>query len=246
MAAGMTPLVQARGPGEALRRRPGGGARCCAVSISTIARGRARRDRRRVGGRQEHAAAPPRRARLADRRQPARSTASTSSRSPRPSWRASATGRSASSSSSITCCRDFTALENVMMPALIARRAAREPRGRAPRELLERVGLGDRGSSTGPASCRAASSSASPSRAPSMRRPRLLLADEPTGQPRPGHRRARARAAARAERASAASTLVVVTHNDRLAAAMERTLRLTAGRIEPAAVRRGAAPGGAA
>ena len=34
--------------------------------------------------------------------------------------------------------------------------------------------------------------------------------------------------------------MIVATHNDRLAAAMERTLRLTAGRIDPAVV--GAAP----
>ena len=52
------------------------------------------------------------------------------------SWRRSATARSASSSSSTISSRDFTALENVMLPALIAREPAAR-RGRARSELLD-------------------------------------------------------------------------------------------------------------
>ena len=134
-----------------------------------------------------------------------------------------------------------------MLPALIAPRAARAgARARA-------------------ASCSSASGSATRLRAPAGRAVGRRAAaggggargDAPAAaaarrradrQPRPGDRRARARAAARAERARAASTLVVATHNDRLAAAMERTLRLSAAGSSPrpSARRRAGASGDAA
>ena len=57
---------------------------------------------------------------------------------------------------------DFTALENVMMPALIARWERNRARQSA-RELLDTVGLADRLRHR-PASCRAANSSGWPSR----------------------------------------------------------------------------------
>src|SRR5262245_56023796 len=127
---------------------------------------------------------------------------------------------------------DFTALENAMLPALIGRESVREVRARAV-ELLERVGLGRRlahrpGELSGGEQQRVAVARAV------MRRPRLLLADEPTGNldPATGERVHELLLALNAE---SGSTLVVATHNDRLAAAMERTLRLVAGRIEPAA-----------
>ena len=127
---------------------------------------------------------------------------------------------------------DFTALENVMLPALIGRVPVREVRARAV-ELLERVGLGERlqhrpGELSGGEQQRVAVARAV------MRRPRLLLADEPTGNldPATGERVHELLLALNEE---SGSTLVVATHNDRLAAAMERTLRLVAGRIEPAA-----------
>jgi lipoprotein-releasing system ATP-binding protein len=127
---------------------------------------------------------------------------------------------------------DFTALENVMLPALIGRVPVREARARAV-ELLERVGLGGRlehrpGELSGGEQQRVAVARAV------MRRPRLLLADEPTGNldPATGERVHELLLALNEE---SGSTLVVATHNDRLAAAMERTLRLVAGRIEPAA-----------
>src|SRR5262249_43503544 len=74
---------------------------------------------------------------------------------------------------------DFTALENVMLPALIAREPGRSTREHAA-ELLERVGLGARmhhrpGALSGGEQQRVAVARAV------MRRPRLLLADEPTG-----------------------------------------------------------------
>ena len=125
---------------------------------------------------------------------------------------------------------DFSALENVMLPALIARESPREARSRAA-ALLTRVGLKDRldhrpGELSGGEQQRVAVARGV------MCRPRLLLADEPTGNldPETGERVHELLLELNAE---CGATLVVATHNDRLAAAMERTLRLVGGRIEP-------------
>ena len=137
---------------------------------------------------------------------------------------------------------DFSALENVAMPALIAREGAGAARARA-KELLARVGLADRvdhrpGELSGGEQQRVAVARAV------MRRPRLLLADEPTGNldPETGERVTSVLLELNRE---VGSTLVVVTHNDRLAGAMDRTLRLVGGRVheEPkrSAVRQGTA-----
>jgi lipoprotein-releasing system ATP-binding protein len=123
---------------------------------------------------------------------------------------------------------DFTALENVMLPALIGRVSSGEARARA-HDLLERVGLGDRvehrpGELSGGEQQRVAVARSV------MRRPRLLLADEPTGSldPETGERVTNVLLDLNREVGAA---LVVVTHNDRLAGAMERTLRLDHGRV---------------
>jgi lipoprotein-releasing system ATP-binding protein len=129
---------------------------------------------------------------------------------------------------------DFTALENVMLPALIARQPAAAARARAV-ELLERVGLGARllhrpGELSGGEQQRVAVARAV------MQRPRLLLADEPTGNldPATGDGVQQLLIELNQEHGS---TLVVATHNDRLAGAMGRTLRLADGRLheEPTA-----------
>jgi len=74
---------------------------------------------------------------------------------------------------------DFSALENVMMPALIARTGA-EPARRRATELLERVGLAERlthrpGELSGGEQQRVAVARAL------INQPKLILADEPTG-----------------------------------------------------------------
>jgi lipoprotein-releasing system ATP-binding protein len=123
---------------------------------------------------------------------------------------------------------DFTALENVMLPALIGRESIGTARKTA-RDLLARVGLGEReghrpGELSGGEQQRVAVARAV------VRRPRLLLADEPTGNldPETGERVTNVLLDLNREVGSA---LVVVTHNDRLAGAMERRLRLVAGRV---------------
>src|SRR5213592_4570933 len=123
---------------------------------------------------------------------------------------------------------DFTALENVMLPALIAGEAFREAQTRAA-SLLERVGLRERlahrpGQLSGGEQQRVAVARAL------VQRPRLLLADEPTGNldPATGEDVQQLMFELNQEHGAA---LVIATHNDRLAAAMGRTLRLAGGAL---------------
>src|SRR2546425_2239077 len=78
---------------------------------------------------------------------------------------------------------EMTALENAMIPALLARRPAGDARERAAEALAE-VGLGDRlshrpGELSGGEQQRVAIARAL------INRPRIILADEPTGHPDP-------------------------------------------------------------
>ena len=123
---------------------------------------------------------------------------------------------------------DLTAEENVMMPALIAGfswdRARHEARG-----ILERVGLAGRlGHKPGELSG-GEQQRVSVARAVVLS-PRALLADEPTGNldPATGEDVQRLLIELNRERDVA---LIVVTHNPRLAAAMNRVLRLHDGRL---------------
>ncbi len=123
---------------------------------------------------------------------------------------------------------EFTALENAMMPGLIRRIPRAEARRKAA-DMLERVGLGDRlehrpGELSGGEQQRVALA-----RALSLS-PRLLLADEPTGNLDP--QTADGIHALLVEiNHSLGITAVVVTHNERLAQALPRRLRLVAGRL---------------
>jgi lipoprotein-releasing system ATP-binding protein len=113
---------------------------------------------------------------------------------------------------------DFTALENVMLPALIAREPIREVRARAA-SLLERVGLGARlrhrpGELSGGEQQRVAVARAV------MRRPRLLLADEPTGNLDPATTVGIMRILDRINRTG--TTIVMATHDQRIVDAMRR------------------------
>jgi len=123
---------------------------------------------------------------------------------------------------------EFTALENVMMPMLIARRPAAEAR-RHSEALLGEMGLGGRthhrpGALSGGEQQRVAVARAL------IQSPPALLADEPSGnldQETGG----RLHVLLRRLNQDKGITLVVVTHNERLAAASDRVLRLENGRL---------------
>jgi len=124
---------------------------------------------------------------------------------------------------------EFTALENVMMPALIAR----VPRNQAidmAKSLLQDVGLGERlthrpGELSGGEQQRVAIA-----RALALD-PELLLADEPTGNL--DMKTSEGIHAMLSElQIKKGLTLVIVTHNERLASAMGTTIHLLDGKIE--------------
>jgi len=124
---------------------------------------------------------------------------------------------------------EFTALENVMMPALIARVPQPEAR-RLAEELLDDVGLAQRmehrpGEMSGGEQQRVAIARAL------VLSPALLLADEPTGN-LDMKTSAGVHAVLADLQKKKGLTLVVVTHNEQLAAAMGRTIRLIDGRLE--------------
>ena len=123
---------------------------------------------------------------------------------------------------------EFTALENAMMPALI-RRAPRPEARRAALEMLSLVGLAERvdhkpGELSGGEQQRVALARAL------CLKPRLLLADEPTGNLDPATAEGIHGLLQDLNR-RLGITMVIVTHNERLAEAMPRRLRLGAGRL---------------
>lgn len=130
---------------------------------------------------------------------------------------------------------ELTALENVLVPQMIAQSVfgwfgkARELRRRAT-ELLERVGLGSRlhhkprelagGEMQRTAIARAL-----------MNRPRILLADEPTGNLDVENGTA-VIALLRDLNRQEGLTIIMVTHNMEIVSATDRVVRLLAGRVE--------------
>jgi lipoprotein-releasing system ATP-binding protein len=123
---------------------------------------------------------------------------------------------------------EFNALENAEMPMRIARMPMAETRPRA-EEMLTRVGLGERlthrpGMLSGGEQQRVAVARAL------VMRPSLLLADEPTGD-LDEQTADSLHALLREMHRAYGLTSVIATHNPRLAAACDRTLRLESGRL---------------
>jgi len=123
---------------------------------------------------------------------------------------------------------EFTAEENVAFPKLASGHPRREASARA-RSLLERLGLGDR------AQHRPAELSGGEQQRVAIARalandPRLLLADEPTGNldPETSDRVFALLLEVVRETGLAA---VIATHNHALAARMDRVVRLEGGRV---------------
>ena len=125
---------------------------------------------------------------------------------------------------------EFTALENVMMPALIRRLSRAEARDRAAR-LLSDVGVAHRlsnrvGQLSGGEAQRVAIARAL------VLDPPILLADEPTGNldPRTASTIQELLVQLNLEKNL---TVLVVTHNEKMAQAMGRQLHLVDGKLSP-------------
>ncbi|MDT8272463.1 MAG: ABC transporter ATP-binding protein [Desulfomonilia bacterium] len=125
---------------------------------------------------------------------------------------------------------EFSALENVMMPALVSARITPDIPKKA-RELLDVVGLSDRvthkpGELSGGEQQRVAIARSL------MMSPDILLADEPTGDLDPENG-ARVRDLFADLKRSLGITMIIVTHNMDLASITERILVLKEGHLEP-------------
>jgi lipoprotein-releasing system ATP-binding protein len=123
---------------------------------------------------------------------------------------------------------EFTALENVMMPALIARMSKEEAQTRAT-NLLGEVGLGHRlrhkpGELSGGEQQRTAIARAL------IMNPPLLLADEPSGN-LDSATSAEILALLDGLHQARNLTMVIVTHSEALAKGLDRTVRVVDGRI---------------
>ena len=123
---------------------------------------------------------------------------------------------------------EFSALENVAMPLLIRREPPAKARSTA-RELLERVGLGERldhrpGALSGGERQRAAVARALVSR------PQILLADEPTGN-LDGRTGERVFSLILELNHELSTSLILVTHDLAIARRMSRIMTLRDGRL---------------
>jgi ABC-type lipoprotein export system ATPase subunit len=129
---------------------------------------------------------------------------------------------------------ELSVLENVLLPAMVSRSiggwfVARRAARRRAQELLEQMGLSDRARHkpyqlSGGERQRVAIGRAL------MNEPRLLLADEPTGNLDSATGNGILNAFERLNQAG--QTIVMVTHDERIAARAARTITLTDGKIK--------------
>ncbi len=124
---------------------------------------------------------------------------------------------------------EFTALENVMIPALIAEKPTRQARERA-RELLDFMGLSERashkpGQLSGGEAQRVAVARAL------MNEPAVVLADEPSGSLDSRNKQELHRLFFEL-RDKFGQTFVIVTHDEDLSSLTDRTIRMVDGVID--------------
>ncbi len=136
--------------------------------------------------------------------------------------------------------REFTALENVMMPQLVMGTADGPARERA-RDLLEQVGLGPRAEHK-PAQLSGGEQQRVAVARALANRPLALLADEPSGNLDPETSERLHDLLFRVCREEGAA-MVLVTHDLVLAARADRVLRLEGGRLVRAEAAAASAPG---
>ena len=123
---------------------------------------------------------------------------------------------------------EFTALENVIMPALIGGKSDKSSKIRA-LELLNKLGLSDRATHLPKALSGGEQQRVAVARA-LMNEPKVIFADEPTGN-------LDSKNASELHqlffdlRNEFGQTFVIVTHNNELAAMADRTIRMADGRL---------------
>ncbi len=123
---------------------------------------------------------------------------------------------------------EFSALENVMIPALIARRSKAEAQRRAA-ELLDFMGLADRCTHK-PAELSGGEKQRVAVARALVNAPDVVLADEPSGS-LDSHNKAELHQLFFDLRRQFGQTFVIVTHDEQLAATTDRTIHLADGLV---------------
>lgn len=127
---------------------------------------------------------------------------------------------------------EFSAEENVMLPALIARTPRHEARQRA-RELLDYLGLSDRAGHK-PAQLSGGEKQRVAVARALVNRPDVIFADEPSGSLDTQHKQELHRLFFDLRR-DTGQTFVIVTHDEALAQMSDRAIQISDGLIVPAA-----------
>ena len=123
---------------------------------------------------------------------------------------------------------EFTALENVMIPALIAGRSRKEAHKRA-EELLAFMGLSDRATHK-PAELSGGEKQRVAVARALVNKPAVVLADEPSGSLDSANK-AELHSLFFRLRDELGQTFVIVTHDEQLAATTDRTIQMRDGQI---------------
>lgn len=124
---------------------------------------------------------------------------------------------------------EFTALENVAIPAMIARKDKKEALGQA-KDLLAFLGLEDRAQHKPSALSGGEQQRVAVARA-LINRPKVVLADEPTGN-LDSRNAEEMHALFERIRQEFGTTFVIITHNEALARTADRMLRMKDGQIQ--------------